>query len=142
MSTLLEDDCRRRFASEQVARLATIDGDGHPTLVPICFAVDGDTIYSAVDAKPKTTVRLARLDNVARHPELAMLVDHYGDDWSTLWWVRVTGTGREVTDSAERDRAIHLLRAKYPQYAQHALDGPVLAVDVSAWRGWSATPPA
>ena len=142
MSALAEEECRRRFADRPVARLATVDGDGRPTLVPVCFAVDGDTVYSAVDGKPKTTARLARLGNVARHPDVALLADHYDDDWSTLWWVRARGTGREVTDDAERERAVELLRVKYPQYAQHALDGPVLRVDVSAWRGWSATPPA
>lgn len=136
------DDAARRFAAARIAHLATTDAHGRPTVVPVCFAVDGDTVYSAVDGKPKTTTRLARLDNVARHPDVALLADHYRDDWSTLWWVRARGTGREVTDAAERERAIALLRTKYPQYVDHALDGPVLAVDVSSWRGWSATPPA
>ena len=136
------DEARRRFGAARVARLATIDGKGRPTVVPMCFVVDGDTIYSAVDDKPKTTTRLARLDNVAGHPAVAVLADHYGDDWTALWWVRAQGTGREVAAAGERERAVALLRAKYPQYEQHALDGPVLAVDVSSWRGWSATPPA
>jgi PPOX class probable F420-dependent enzyme len=137
-----EVEARRRFEASTVARLATVDASGHPTVVPICFAVEGDTVYSAVDDKPKTTTRLARLDNVGIHPDAAVLVDHYGEDWSTLWWVRARGTGREVADATERERAVELLRAKYRQYADHALDGPVLAIDVSSWRGWSATPPA
>jgi PPOX class probable F420-dependent enzyme len=137
-----ETEARRRFRDATVARLATVDAEGRPTAVPICFAVDGDTLYSAVDAKPKTTTRLARLDNIGVHPDVAVLADHYADDWTALWWVRARGAGREVVDDEERGRAIALLRAKYPQYADHALDGPVLAVDVSSWRGWSATPPA
>jgi PPOX class probable F420-dependent enzyme len=137
-----DSEARRHFATSTVARLATVDASGRPTLVPICFAVDGDTVYSAVDDKPKTTTRLARLDNVGAHPDVALLVDHYADDWTTLWWVRARGTGREVGQADERQRAVALLRAKYPQYADHALGGPVLAVDVSSWRGWSATPPA
>ncbi len=71
---------------------------------------------------------------------MAVLADHYADDWTTLWWVRAVGTGRELDAGPERDDAVALLRAKYPQYEHHALDGPVLAVDVSSWRGWSATP--
>ena len=137
-----EVEARRKFAASTVARLATVDASGQPTVVPICFVVDGDTVYSAVDDKPKTTTRLARLDNIATHPEVAVLVDHYGENWTSLWWVRARGTGREVRDAQERQRAVELLRAKYPQYAEHALDGPVLAIDVSSWRGWSATPPA
>ncbi|MBV9666179.1 MAG: TIGR03668 family PPOX class F420-dependent oxidoreductase [Actinobacteria bacterium] len=137
-----EVEARRRFATSTVARLATVDASGRPTLVPICFALEGEVIYSAVDDKPKTTTQLARLANVHVRPDVAVLADHYGEDWTALWWVRARGIGRELDDGAERHRAIELLRAKYPQYAQHALDGPVLAIDVSAWRGWSATPPA
>jgi PPOX class probable F420-dependent enzyme len=137
-----EGEARRRFAGVPVARLATVDASGDPTVVPVCFVIDGDIVYSAVDDKPKTTTHLARLDNVARHPDVALLADHYDDDWATLWWVRARGTGREVGDADERGRAVALLRAKYPQYAHHGLDGPVLAVAVSSWRGWSATPPA
>ena len=137
-----EVEARRRFATSTVARLATVDASGRPMLVPICFALDGEVIYSAVDDKPKTTRRLARLANVGARPDVAVLADHYAEDWSALWWVRARGVGRELEDGAERARAVELLRAKYPQYAQHALDGPVLAIDVSGWRGWSATPPA
>jgi PPOX class probable F420-dependent enzyme len=135
-------EARRRFATAAVARLGTVDTDGRPTVVPICFVIEGDTIYSAVDDKPKTTSRLARLDNVAQHPDVAVLADHYGEDWASLWWVRARGTARELGTGAERERAVALLREKYVQYAEHALDGPVLAVDVSSWRGWSATPRA
>jgi PPOX class probable F420-dependent enzyme len=122
-----------------VARLATADALGRPHLVPIVFALDGDHVYSAVDAKPKRTTALRRLANVRENPAVALLVDHYDDDWDTLWWVRADGRGR-VLDAGcdEARRAVDLLRARYPQ--QRAA-GAVLAVDVERWSGWSARQP-
>jgi PPOX class probable F420-dependent enzyme len=87
---------RRRFAAARVARLATADAAGRPHIVPVTFAVDGDVVYSAVDAKPKRGTALKRLANVAANPAVALLVDHYADDWNELWWVRADGTGRVV----------------------------------------------
>ena len=132
---------RLRLAEARVGRLATADSEGRPHVVPCCFALDpdGDVLYSAVDDKPKSTRRLRRLEDVALQPAVSLLVDLYAEDWSTLWWVQARGRGRLVEDRAERDRAIGLLRAKYPQYATHALDGPVLAVDLEAIRSWSAS---
>src|SRR4051812_49360507 len=92
-------EARRRFAAARVARLATADADGRPHLVPLVFVVAGETIYSAVDAKPKRTTALRRLANVAANPRVAALVDHYDEDWAALWWVRADGTGR-VLDAA------------------------------------------
>ena len=132
-----ERDARERLTNARVARLATVDSRGRPAIVPCCFVLDGDTVYSAVDEKPKTTSKLARLANTEKNPNAALLVDHYDDDWSTLWWVRARGTARTVEDTDERRRAIDLLRAKYPQYADHRLDGPVLALHVESWRAWS-----
>src|SRR5207244_611648 len=84
----------------KVARLATIGAGGKPHVVPITFAVDGDTIYFAVDAKPKRTTDLKRLRNIAANSSVSVLVDHYEDDWTKLWWVRVDGTARLLADSA------------------------------------------
>jgi PPOX class probable F420-dependent enzyme len=129
-------DARARFAAARVARLATVDAGGRPHLVPVCFAVDGDTVYSAVDeVKPKVTLRLRRLRNVAENPAVSLLVDHYDDDWSALWWVRADGRARVLETAPD---AIALLAARYPQYAQAPPAGPVLAVDVERWSGWSA----
>jgi PPOX class probable F420-dependent enzyme len=130
------DEARERFAAARVARLATASADGRPHLVPVVFAVQGDTVYSAVDAKPKRTTRLRRLANVCENPATSLLVDHYAEDWERLWWVRADGRGR-VLDGAEPEarRAIALLRERYPQ--QEAT-GAVLAVDVERWIGWSA----
>jgi PPOX class probable F420-dependent enzyme len=130
-------EARERFAAARVARLATADSAGRPHLVPIAFAVEGDRVYSAVDAKPKRTTALRRLANVRENPAVALLVDHYDDaDWTALWWVRADGLGRVLDPEApEAQRAIALLGERYPQ--QRAT-GAVLAVDVERWSGWSA----
>ncbi|WP_167106559.1 TIGR03668 family PPOX class F420-dependent oxidoreductase [Mycobacterium sp. DL592] len=125
-----------RFASAPVARLATVTPEGRPHVVPIVFAVDGDVIYTAVDGKPKSTQRLRRLANIAANPSVSVLVDHYGDDWSQLWWVRADGVASIVADGPEFDRGVRLLRAKYPQYESVSLDGPALVVTVQKWTSW------
>ena len=131
-------EARRRFAAARVARLATADRTGRPHVVPIVFAFDGDTVYSAVDHKPKRTTALRRLANVAENPAVALLVDHYDDaDWSRLWWVRGDGTARVVPPgSTEAGRAVALLQHRYEPYADRPPTGPCLAVDVSRWSGW------
>jgi PPOX class probable F420-dependent enzyme len=131
------EEARARFAAARVARLATADAGGRPHLVPVAFAVAGETIYSAVDAKPKRTRELRRLANVGENPAVALLVDHWDEeDWERLWWVRADGTGRVLDpDEPEAVRGVELLRERYPR--QRA-DGPVLAVDVARWSGWAA----
>ncbi len=129
---------RERVERARVGRLATVGADGRPHLVPICFALAGETLYSAVDEKPKRSRRLQRLENIRLHEDVAVLVDEYKDDWSRLWWVRLRGKGRELEDGPEKDRALRLLREKYEQYGQEPPSGPVLAIDVSEWRGWAA----
>jgi PPOX class probable F420-dependent enzyme len=128
-------EARERFAAARVARLATADAAGHPHLVPIAFVVYGDHVYSTVDAKPKRTTSLRRLANVRANPAVAVLVDHYDDDWTALWWVRADGRGRVLDpDEEEARHAVELLAQRYPQ--QRAT-GPVLAIDIERWSGWS-----
>jgi PPOX class probable F420-dependent enzyme len=131
---------RGRFAAARVAHLATADRDARPHLVPVVFAVAGDTVYSAVDAKPKRTTRLRRLANAQANPRVALLADHYDDaDWTALWWVRADGAARVLDPGdAEARRAVSLLAARYAQYRDAAPEGPVLAVDVDRWSGWRA----
>ncbi|MEV4537081.1 TIGR03668 family PPOX class F420-dependent oxidoreductase [Asanoa sp. NPDC049518] len=129
------DEARARFAEARVARLATVSVTGQPHLVPITFALRGETVYSAVDAKPKRSTTLRRLANVEANPRVSMLVDVYDDDWSRLWWVRADGTARVLSSGPEMDLAAGLLGERYPAFA---LRGPVLAVDVRRWSGWSA----
>ena len=118
----------------RVARLATVGPDGRPHVVPICFVVDGDTLYTAVDEKPKTTRRLQRLRDIEAHPEVCVLVDHYEEDWSRLWWVRLRGTARIVKD----DRVLPLLAQKYEQYRREPPGGPLIAVTIEDRREWAA----
>jgi PPOX class probable F420-dependent enzyme len=136
-----EEEARERVSGAPVARLATVDAAGRPRVQPCCFALDGNVVYSAVDAKPKRTMRLARLDDIAAHPDVSLVVDHYEDDWSKLWWVRLSGRARLVDGGPEWDRAVSLLVAKYPQYRTTSPAGTVIAVEVDRWRSWSASPP-
>lgn len=133
---------RRLVAEARVARLATTGADGRPHLVPLCFALEGDLVYSAVDRKPKRSPRLKRLENISLHPEVTLLVDHYEEDWTRLWWVRLRGTARVLEEGPEQARALSLLAAKYEQYRAEPPPGPVLAVALEEWRGWSAAPEA
>jgi PPOX class probable F420-dependent enzyme len=129
----------------RVARLATVDSSGRPHLVPVCFALLGETVYSAVDHKPKTTTRLRRIDNITATGYACLLVDRYSEDWSTLWWVRMDGRGYVVDDASEASTALAALTGKYRQYAENPPTGPILAVTIDRWTGWSATettPPA
>jgi len=131
---------RLRVAAARVARLASLDPAGRLHVVPICFALDGETLVSAVDAKPKASTRPQRLVNVRASPEVALLVDEYDEDWSRLWWVRLRGRARVVEEEPEREDALALLAAKYPQYRDEPPPGPAIVVELTEWRGWAAVP--
>jgi PPOX class probable F420-dependent enzyme len=133
-------EMRARVAGARVARLATTEAGAAPHLVPICYALEGDVLYSAVDEKPKRSKRLKRLANIRAHPGATVLVDHYEEDWTRLWWVRLRGEARVLEEGPERDRALALLAGKYDQYRAQPPTGPVIALDVTEWRGWSAAP--
>jgi PPOX class probable F420-dependent enzyme len=129
---------RRLFASARVARLATADAEGRPHVVPLVFALAGDTVLSAVDSKPKRTRELRRLRNIAENPSVALLADHYDDtDWDALWWVRAEGEAR-LLEGEDATPGIALLRGRYAQYREAPPEGPVLAVAVTRWSGWHA----
>lgn len=134
-----QQELRERFSLGQVARLATVDDDGRPHLVPIVFAVDGDTVYFSVDQKPKRTTRLQRLRNIASNPSVAVLVDHYDEDWNALWWVRADGSARVLERGTEAEHALDLLTQRYAQYAGERPPGPVVAIAVQRWTGWSSS---
>jgi PPOX class probable F420-dependent enzyme len=133
-----EARCRARLSEARVGRLATVRPDGRPHVVVCCFAVEGDRVWTAVDAKPKATPRLQRLANVRANPRASLLVDHYEEDWDALWWVRVDGPATVLDRGAERDAGVRALVAKYEQYAAAPPAGAVIAIEVERWRGWSA----
>lgn len=132
------DDLRSRVAGEPVARLATVDRDGRPHLIPIVFALVGETLYTAVDSKPKRSRTLRRIENARERPDVTVLVDHYEDDWARLWWARLRGRARVLEDGDEAAEALAALAAKYEQYRESPPGLPVLAVDLDDWRFWSA----
>lgn len=131
-------DPKVRFAQAPVARLATVTPGGMPHVVPVVFALRDDVVYTAVDAKRKTTRRLRRLANIENNPQASLLVDHYAGDWAQLWWVRADGFAAIHRDDATVQIAYELLRAKYRQYRSVVLDGPVIAVTVRRWSSWRA----
>jgi PPOX class probable F420-dependent enzyme len=132
-----EVEARRLLAASKVAHLATVSAGGRPHVVPIVFALDGETLYFAIDAKPKKTTRLARLKNIAANPAVSVLVDHYEDNWTRLWWVRADGTAHIVTADDEAQRAIDLLAMRYQQYVTERPRGPVVAIHVDRLVGWT-----
>ncbi|MFC7406767.1 TIGR03668 family PPOX class F420-dependent oxidoreductase [Georgenia alba] len=141
------DACRQRLAGSRVAHLATADGAGVPHIVPVAFAVvpdagapAGAAIVTAVDHKPKTTTALKRLRNLADNPRAAVLVDHYDEDWTALWWVRADGTTTLEASGAGWAAARAALVEKYPQYRRRPPEGPVVHLRVARWTGWAASP--
>lgn len=133
------EEARLRLGAARVARLATVSAGGRPHLVPVTFALDGDLVYTAVDAKPKTTTRLRRLSNIRANHRVAVLADHYDEDWSALWWVRADGEASILDDPAGMAGPAWLLADRYPQYRDNPPAGPVIAISVDRWTGWSAT---
>jgi PPOX class probable F420-dependent enzyme len=138
---LTERDGRQRFADAAVARLATVTEAGRPHLVPVTFAVDGDRIYVAVDAKPKSTRNLRRLRNIRANPQVAVLADRYDDDWAALWWVRADGRAVILDDPRQMTGPVALLAGRYPQYRELPPAGPVIEITVERWTGWAAASP-
>jgi PPOX class probable F420-dependent enzyme len=122
-----------------VIALATVRPDGSPHTVPVVFAMaDGrdDLVYTAVDAKPKTTQRLRRLANIEANPAVSLLAQRYDDDWSQLWWVRADGIATVHQGGVAMAQGYALLRQKYFQYERLALDGPVVTIEVRTWASW------
>jgi PPOX class probable F420-dependent enzyme len=151
---LTEPACRALFAAARSVVLATVRRDGAPHLVPVTFAqlsgtsemtaggigLDGtDVVVFAVDHKPKSTLALQRLANIAAEPRVALLADHYDDDWSLLWWVRVDAAAEVLTGDAA-ERALDALAERYPFYREIRPTGPVVGCSITRWTGWAARP--
>ncbi|MGH3469661.1 MAG: pyridoxamine 5'-phosphate oxidase family protein [Thermocrispum sp.] len=135
-----QDEMRRRVAAVRVARMATVDEHGRAHIVPVLFAVDGDILYSPTDKPTAVKPRPKRLCNLDRDPRITILADFYHEDWLKAWWIRMRGTAREIADGPERTHATSLIDGKYKQFLGDVYltdGGPVLAVDISDWRGWA-----
>lgn len=128
----------------RVARLATVDEDGWPHVLPVCYALVGNLVYSVVDAKPKReALRLKRLRNIAANSHVALVVDVYDDDWSRLAWVLLRGDARLVADEVEYGRAVRALRRRYAQYETMPLrveTNPMIRIDVVRVGSWRHGP--
>jgi PPOX class probable F420-dependent enzyme len=132
-----ETEARRLFADAPVARLATVDSQARPHLVPVVFAVRGSRVVFAIDHKPKDSRNLKRLNNIRHNPRVSLLVDRYDDDWSRLWWVRADGAASIHSEPAEMAEPIDWLVAKYPQYQRIRPEGPAVLIEVDRWTGWA-----
>ena len=127
--------------THRVARLATVDAGGQPLVLPICYVLDGETLYSPTDAKPKRVPvqRLKRLQNIRENPRVALVIDDYSEDWSQLSYVLLHGTAEIVNEGPELERAIAALRAKYPQYRDMPIENnPMIAVHLTRVLSWGA----
>ena len=134
-------DAEAMLHEARIARLATADPNGQPHVVPVCFAYDGTAIYIVIDEKPKRTApqRLRRIRNIIANPKVAMIVDHYEEDWRRLRYTLVTGTARVIESGPDHIRAIALLREKYPQYRTMRLEGrPVVVISPAGMIAWAA----
>jgi len=138
---LADGSVRDRIDAARVGRMATVRSDGTPHIVPITFAISNETLVTAVDAKPKRTTKLQRLQNLRANPAVSIIVDHYADDWSALWWIRIDGLAKivdlESGDAPAPTAATEALIAKYPQYRVTPPDGPVIIVKPTRWTMWS-----
>jgi PPOX class probable F420-dependent enzyme len=137
--TLKPDEVKRRVASARVARLGTVDPEYGVHLVPITFTLVGDAILTAVDHKPKISRRLRRIENIERNHHVSVLVDHYEEDWTKLWWCRLAGTARVLYQGPEFDESVEALAARYEHYRGNTPGGPVVRIAVTRWTGWTAT---
>ncbi|MFF4257825.1 TIGR03668 family PPOX class F420-dependent oxidoreductase [Streptomyces sp. NPDC001663] len=134
---LSDHELRDRFAQARVLRLGTADASGRPHLVPATFAVHEDTVVIAVDHKPKRDTNLKRLRNIEQNSSVALLVDHFDDNWDELWWVRADGDAR-VIENALAGQLVDALVDKYEQYQEQRPAGPVIEIHVKRWSGWAA----
>ena len=129
--------------AQRVARLATVDEDGRPHALPVCFSELDGALYTPIDEKPKRgdPLTLRRVRNILAHPEVCLVADHYEEDWSRLAWLQVRGTATLVSDPDERARALARLRDRYPQYRAMDLESrPLIRITPDRVVSWSATP--
>lgn len=121
----------RLLAGARIGHLSTSDTTGAAHVIPVCYAFDGHSIYSVLDQKPKRTslTRLRRVKNILANPQVALVVDHYEEEWTRLWYILVTGHAELLVEGDEREQAIVKLREKYQQYRDMDIDlNPVIKI--------------
>jgi PPOX class probable F420-dependent enzyme len=132
---------RRLIRSARVAHLATADAHGKPHVIPICFVFDGKQFFSPIDEKPKRAApaKLKRLKNIAENPNVALVIDHYDEDWSKLAYVLIFGKARVLGSGKIHRQAVKLLRRKYSQYRRMAIDErPLIVITPKRIKTWRA----
>ena len=140
-ASLLTAAQRRFVDAQRVARFASADAHGQPHVLPVCYCVIDGSAYFSIDEKPKQTNvrRLKRLRNIARNPKVALVIDHYDEDWSQLGWVMLRGQAEILNDGDEHALAQQALRARYPQYRSMQLGAlPVVAIRIEHIASWGA----
>lgn len=140
----MTDDQRRYLSRARVGRLATADAAGRPHVVPCCFALTDGDVVTPLDEKPKSADRrdLRRVRDVEENGYVALVADHYREDWSALGWVQVRGTAEVVAPGEGTDEAVAALRGKYDQYERHRLEElPLLRIDVGHVVSWGTLSP-
>ena len=124
----------------RVARLATADENGSPTLVPVCYAFDGTYFYTPLDQKPKRVqgTKLRRVRNIEARHEAALLIDQYQDDWSQLGYVQIHCHAELIyPDHPLHQKALSLLRERYVQYQSMALEeAPIILLQPQRINAW------
>ena len=138
-SSSLTPRASRLIRSARIAHLATAAANGQPHVVPICFVYDGKYFYSPIDEKPKQVApsKLKRLKNIAANPNVALVIDHYDEDWRKLAYVLIFGRARVINRGIAHRRAIRLLRRKYPQYRRMAIDQrPLIVITILRFTAW------
>lgn len=136
---MLTEAERRFLGAHRVARFASSDGEGQPHVLPVCFAVLGDSAYFTIDEKPKRVGawRLKRMRNIVANPRVALVVDRYAEDWGRLGWVMLQGRADVLTEGDEHDRAQAAVRSRYPQLTAMAIEAlPVVAIRIEQVKSW------
>jgi len=131
----------RLLRTARVAHFATADANGRPHVVPICFAVDGRELFTPLDEKPKSAalLRLKRVRNIRANPAVAVIVDHYEENWRRLAYVLLQGRATLVARGKRHRKGVRLLRKKYAQYRKMRLEGrPVIVIRCNVTKSWGA----
>ena len=143
LAALGDPHVREFVAAARLAHLATGDATGAPHNVPLCYWFDGEHIYFAIDEKPKrqTGMALKRMRNIAENPRVALVIDHYEEDWSQLAYVMIRGHARVVEDPEEYLAALRHLRDKYLLYRGMSMtpeNNPIVKIEPEHVHVWGA----